>query len=62
MQREKLAIIAMFTTDVVLILIHFLGLFHLRRGRGIGMFGLGRLLWKQVRSWQFLGAMLLLAP
>jgi hypothetical protein len=61
MHRDKLAIIFMFTADVALVLLKFLGLLHLR-DRGGGMFGLGRLLWKQVRPWQFSGAVLLLVP
>jgi hypothetical protein len=48
MERDKTALIIMLTTDLALVFIMFLGLFRLR-GRGGGMFGLGRLLWKQVR-------------
>ena len=48
MQRDKVALISMLATDLILVFIMFLGLFRLR-GRGGGMFGLGLLLWKQVR-------------
>jgi hypothetical protein len=52
MEREKTALIIMLTTDLALVFIMFLGLFRLR-SRGGGMFGLGLLLWKQVRWYQF---------
>ena len=55
MERDKLALIGMFATDLALVAIMFLGLFRLR-GRGGGMFGLGLLLWKQVRWYQFVVA------
>ena len=48
MESNKIALISMLTTDLSLVFIMFLGLFRLY-GRGGGMFGLGRLLWKQVR-------------
>jgi len=51
MERDKLAYIITFAIDLTLVLIMFLGLLRLR-GRGGGMFGLARLLWKQVRPWQ----------
>ena len=44
-------LISMFITDFVLLAIMLLGLFRLRHLGG-GTFGLGRLLWKQVR-WQW---------
>ena len=47
MESNKLAVTAMFMADIVLVLIMFIGLLRLR-GRGGGMFDLGRLLWKQV--------------
>jgi len=50
MEHDKLALIIMFVTNVVLVFIMFLGLIRLR-GRGGGVFGLGSLLWKQVRLW-----------
>jgi hypothetical protein len=52
MERQKIALIIMLTTDLALVFIMFLGLFRLR-SRGGGTFGLGRLLWKQVRWCQF---------
>jgi hypothetical protein len=48
MERDKTALISMLTTDLTLVFIMFLGSFRLR-GRGGGMFGLGLILWKQVR-------------
>ena len=48
MERDKIALISMLITDLALVFVMFLGLFHLR-GRGGGMSGLGLLLWKQVR-------------
>lgn len=51
MERDKLAFIITFAVDIALVLTMFLGLLRLR-GRGGGMFGLARLLWKQVRPWQ----------
>ena len=45
------ALIAMAVTDIILLLIMFVGLLRLRRHGG-GRFGLARLLWKQVR-WLF---------
>jgi hypothetical protein len=45
---KKLAFIITFILDVALVFITFLGLFRLRI-RDRGMFGLGRLLFKQVR-------------
>jgi hypothetical protein len=50
MEHDKLTFIIMFVTDVVLVFIMFLGLIRMR-GRGGGMFGLGTLLWRQVRPW-----------
>jgi hypothetical protein len=44
------ALIAMAVTDIVLLLIMFVGLLRLRaQGGGGSTFGLARLLWKQVR-------------
>jgi hypothetical protein len=52
MERDKSALITLVTTDVALVSIMFLGLLRLR-GRVGGIFGIARLLWKQVRWWQF---------
>jgi len=52
MERNKIALISRLTTHLALVFIMFLGLLRLR-GRGGGMFGLGLLLWKQVRWCQF---------
>ena len=52
MERDKLAVMIMLATDVVLALTMFFGLLRLR-GQGAGIFGLARLLWKQVRNRQF---------
>lgn len=49
MERDNLALIIMFAVDVVLVLAMFFGLVRLRR-QGSGMFGIARLLWKQVRN------------
>jgi hypothetical protein len=46
--RDKLALMTMLALEVTLVFVMFLGLLRLR-GRGGGMFGLGRLLWKQVK-------------
>ena len=43
----------MVAIDIALVLAMFVGLLRLR-DRGGGMFGLARLLWKQVRWWRFL--------
>jgi len=61
MERNKIALIGMFTTDLALVIIMFLGLFRLR-GRGGGMFGLGLLLWKQVKWCQFVIVVVLSVP
>ncbi len=45
------ALMSMAVTDIILLLIMFVGLLRLRRHGG-GTFGLARLLWKQVR-WLF---------
>jgi len=50
MERDKLAFIITFAIDLTLVLTMFLGLLRLR-GRGGGMFGLARLLWKQGVIW-----------
>ena len=47
-KSNKLAIITMFVADILLLLTMLLGL-HRLRDRAGGMFGLARLLWKQVR-------------
>jgi hypothetical protein len=47
MESEKLAVVIMLVTDIVLVLTMLLGLLRWNR-RGGGMFELGRLLWKQV--------------
>jgi len=49
LEDNKLAVIAILISDVVLLVIMFIGLLRLRH-RGGGRFGLGRLLWKQVSS------------
>ncbi len=53
---SELNILVALATDIILLLIVFFGLlrlgFHERSA-----FGLGRLLWKQVRYWRFLLAM-----
>jgi hypothetical protein len=46
-RSSKLSIITTFVSDVVLLIIMIIGLLRLRLHEG-GMFGLGRLLWKQV--------------
>jgi len=58
MERDKVPLTTMAVIDVALVLAMFLGLLRLR-DRGGGMFGLVRLLWKQVRWWQFLVAAVL---
>jgi hypothetical protein len=50
-------IIVSLASDVVLLLIMLVGLLRLRVE--IGEFGLGRILWNQVRRWQFLLALIL---
>ena len=40
----------MFITDILLLVVMFIGLLRMRR-HAAGTFGLGRLLWKQVRQW-----------
>jgi hypothetical protein len=52
-ERDKIALIIQLAVDVVLITTMFFGLLRFR-GRGTGMFGLARLLWKQVGLWQSL--------
>jgi hypothetical protein len=46
-ERDKLALIIQLAIDIVLIITMFFGLLGMS-GRGTGMFGLARLLWKQV--------------
>jgi hypothetical protein len=55
---EKLSVIIMFTIDISLVLIMFLGLLRFRNPSG-GIFELARLLWKQVRRSQPLVALVL---
>jgi hypothetical protein len=50
MESNKLVVVVMFAADVLLVLTMLLGLLR-SRDRSGGMFGLARLLWKQVR-WQ----------
>jgi hypothetical protein len=58
MERDKVPLTIMVVIDIALVLAMFLGLLRLR-DRGGGMFGIVRLLWKQVRWWQFLVAAVL---
>ena len=46
-ERNKLNIIVLLVTDITLLLTVLVGLLRLR-GDGIGTFGVGKLLWKQV--------------
>jgi hypothetical protein len=58
MERGKVPITIMVAIDIAFVLAMFLGLLRLCDRDG-GMFGLLRLLWNQVRWWQFLvGAVL----
>jgi hypothetical protein len=58
---NKINIIVSLVSDVVLLLIMLVGLLHQRiEISKFGNFGLGRLLWNQVRWWQFLLALDLL--
>jgi hypothetical protein len=52
-ESNKLALIVMLAADILLVLIMLHGLLRLRDRAG-GMFGLVRLLWKQVRWWPVL--------
>jgi len=54
-ERDKVPLTIMAVIDIALVLAMFLGLLRLRDRSG-GIFGLARLLWKQVRWWQFLVA------
>jgi len=58
MGRDKVPLTIMLSIDTVFILAMFLGLLRLR-GRGGDMFGLVRVLWKQVRWWKLLVAAVL---
>jgi hypothetical protein len=58
MERDKVPLTIMVVIDIAFVLAMFVGLLRLR-DRGGGMFGLVRLLWKQVRWWQFLVAAVL---
>jgi hypothetical protein len=53
MKHDKVANLALLTIDSLLVLMMFVGLFRLRNP-GEGMYGLGRLLWQQVRWRPFL--------
>jgi hypothetical protein len=53
----KINLIAEIASDVVLLLIMLVGLLRLRLE--IREFGLGRILWNQVRWWRFLLAVML---
>jgi hypothetical protein len=55
-QSNKLNIIVSLVSDVVLLLIMLVGLLRLRLE--IGQFGLGRILWTQVRWWFLLAVIL----
>jgi hypothetical protein len=57
MRTNKLNIIISLTSDVVLLLIMLVGLLRLRLE--IAEFGLGRVLWNQVRWWRYLLALIL---
>jgi hypothetical protein len=57
-ESTKLATIGVLIIHVVLLLIMLIGLLRLRPQAG-GAFGLLRFLWKQVRRWQFLLAVVL---
>ena len=46
-ESNKLNIIVLFVTDIVLLLMMLVGLLRLRSD-GIGTYGVGQLLWKQV--------------
>jgi hypothetical protein len=48
MEHDKFALIILFTADLALVFIMFLGLLRFL-SRGGGMFGMGCLLWQQVR-------------
>jgi hypothetical protein len=61
MERDKLVIIIMLAADILLVLTMFLGLLRLRDRAG-GLFGLARLLWKQVRSCHFLRVVVISIP
>ncbi len=57
MQSNKMNIIVSLASDVILLLIMLAGLLRLRLE--IREFGLGRILWNQVRWWRFLLAVIL---
>ena len=56
MPSNKFNIIVSLASDVALLLIMLVGLLRLRLE--IGKFGLGRVLWNQVRWWRFLQAVI----
>ena len=58
MDSNKINIILSLASDVILLLIMLVGLLRLRLESG--EFGLGRILWNQVRRWRFLLALNLL--
>ena len=51
-KSDRLSIIAILVTDVVLLLIMLVGLLRMRLETG-DAFRFGRILWNQVRWWQF---------
>jgi hypothetical protein len=57
-ESSKPNIISSLVTDVVLLLIMLMGLLRSGISKG-GAFGVGRMLWNQVRWWQFLLAVIL---
>jgi hypothetical protein len=58
-ESNKLTMIVILATDVILLSTMFVGLLRLRRGGG-DAFALGRLLWKQVRWWRLFLAIVFL--
>ena len=50
-ESNRLTVITILATDIILLSTMLVGLLRLRRGGG-GKFELARLLWKQVRWWQ----------
>ena len=55
MEVTKLNFIVTFVTDIILLVVMFIGLLSLRFHER-GAFGLGRLLWRQVGYWFSLGS------
>jgi hypothetical protein len=52
-ESTKLNIIITLGTDIILLIIMLVGLLRLNLHES-GAFGLGRLMWRQVRCWRFL--------